>query len=262
MTTLIKLGGSLITDKRRAKSFRRTTVQDIARQLLELRTLQPDRLIVLGHGSGSFGHYEARKYNTISGLHSAEDRMGFARVGAVASELDGLILKELLAVGLPALRFQPSAMQIARDQALVHLDVRPLILALEKQFLPLVYGDVTLDETLGGTIISTESLFARLVEPLQVKNIILLGSVDGALDQDDQIIPHITADNFRRFEHLLGESDGYDVTGGMQQKVREMLDLVQFHQDLNVFIANGNYSNILYDLLVAGAEAGTRISAK
>ena len=261
MTALIKLGGSLITDKRRAKSFRRGPVQAIARQLLELRAQQPDSRIVLGHGSGSFGHYEARKHNTIRGLRSPEDRMGFARVGAVASELSQLVLYELLAAGLPALRFPPSAMQIARERALAQLDIRPLLLALDKQFLPLVNGDVALDETLGGTIISTEALFAQLVKPLRAKTIILLGNGDGVLDRDGHVIPRITATNIKHYEFALGAADGYDVTGGMQQKVRDMLALAQAHEDLNIYIANGNRGGILHDLLAVRAQVGTRISA-
>ena len=261
MTTLIKLGGSLVTDKRQAKSFRRETVQDIARQLREVRALQPERLIVLGHGSGSFGHFEARKYDTIHGVRNTRERLGFARVGAVASELGQLILSELLAAGLPALRFPPSALQIARNSRLVKLNTRTLILALKTGYLPLVHGDVALDELLGGTIISTEALFARLVEPLQASVIVLLGNVDGVLDQNDQVITRISADDFARYESVLGSSDGVDVTGGMQQKVREMLDLTQLYPNLKVIIANGNDSGILHRLLVGGAEIGTLISA-
>ncbi|MCY3781765.1 MAG: isopentenyl phosphate kinase [Chloroflexi bacterium] len=261
MTTLIKLGGSLVTDKAKPKSFRRTTVQHIARQLYELQMRQPDRRLVLGHGSGSFGHFEARKYHTMRGVYSAEDRMGFARVGAAASELSQLILGELLAAGISALRFQPSAMQVARDKVLVHFDTRSIKLALEMRFLPLVYGDVSLDETLGGTIIATESIFAALVQPLEIKNILLLGNVDGVLDKDGQVIPIITTDTVAQFEQVLGPSDGVDVTGGMRQKVWEMLQLAQRNRDLDIFIANGNRKDILKELLVMGGAVGTRISA-
>ena len=260
MTTLIKLGGSLVTDKLSARSFRRAAVQAIARQLLDLRALQPERRLVVGHGSGSFGHFEARKHNTIEGVRNADERLGFASVGAVASELGQLVLRELVAAGLPALRFPPSAFQIARDKYPVHLDTRPLALALAQGYLPLVHGDIALDESIGGTIISTEALFARLVEPLQVTSIILLGNVAGVGDQRGQVISHITADNLVRYESALGQSDGVDVTGGMRQKVLEMLDLAQRHPDLNIVIADGNAPRILRALLVDGAEVGTRIS--
>ena len=262
MTTLIKLGGSLVTDKRQAKTFRRGVVNAIASQLADIRASQSDLRIVLGHGSGSFGHYEARKHNTISGVRSSQDRLGFARVGAAASQLSQLILDELLKASLPALRFQPSSMQMARGGELARLDIRPLLMALEEGYLPLAHGDIALDERLGGTIISTEALFAGLVAPLGVRMIMLLGEVDGVLDRQGRLIPHITARNISQFSDSFGAAEGYDVTGGMAQKVGEMLALAQGHDGLEIIIANGNRPGILADLLLGGAQAGTRISAE
>lgn len=261
MTTLIKLGGSLVTDKRQPKAFRRETVRSIARQLTEIHKRQPKLGIVLGHGSGSFGHFEARKYDADAGVRSAQDRLAFARVGAAASQLSQLILDELLAASLPALRFQPSAMQIARDRSLAQIRLDPLRMALEKGYLPLAHGDIALDETIGGCIISTEALFARLVRPLNARRIILLGNVEGVLDRDGAVIPHITPRNIGRYSGALGASEGYDVTGGMAQKVAEMLALAQRHDRLEIVIANGQRPEILADLLLRDANAGTRISA-
>lgn len=262
MTVLIKLGGSLVTDKGRARSFRRATVQNIARQLAELLSALPETRIVVGHGSGSFGHFEAKQYNTAEGVYTADDRLGFARVGAVATELSQLILGEFLAVGLPAMRFQPSSMLVTRDRRLSALSVTPLQLALEQGLLPLVHGDIALDSRIGGAIMSTEALFAGLVEPLRTRRIILLGDVDGVLDASGAAIAKITPDSFQGVAPLLGGSSGVDVTGGMQQKVTEMIGLVQATADLEVVIANGNARDILLNLLVAGAASGTRISAR
>ena len=262
MTVLIKLGGSLITDKRRARSFRRARVQDIARQLVELRALRPEMRVVIGHGSGSFGHVEAEKYDTVSGVFSAQDRLGLARVGAVATELSQLILGEFLAAGLPAIRFQPSSMLSTRSRQLRELYTGPLTLALEQQIIPLVHGDIALDAEIGGAIVSTESLFARLVEPLRARQIILLGDVDGVLAERGALIATITAASFPQIAPLLGGSSGTDVTGGMLQKVTEMIGLVQAHTSMEVVIANGHECDILLDLLVRGVAHGTRICAQ
>ena len=262
MTVFIKLGGSLVTDKRRARSFRREIVQVIAQQLVELRAAHPETRIVIGHGSGSFGHFEAEKHNTADGVYSAEDRLGFAKVGAAATELSQLILGELLAAGLPAIRFQPSSMLVARDRQLHAISIEPLRLALEQQLIPLVHGDIALDSETGGAIISTEALFAGLVEPLRARQIVLLGDVDGVLDENGAPIAKITPESFTRIARLLGESDGVDVTGGMLQKVTEMIGLVQTQPGLEIVIANGKVSDILLDLLVGGAAHGTRISAQ
>ena len=261
MTTLIKLGGSLVTDKQKPKSFHRDAVQAIARQLADLRANDPERRLVLGHGSGSFGHFEAQQYDTMAGVRSSRDQLGFARVGAAASQLSQLILDELLAAALPAMRFQPSSMQISRERKLTHIELRPLSLALDMGLLPLVHGDITLDEAQGGTIISTEALFAALIAPLQVKTIILLGNVDGALDQAGRLIPRITPGSFAQHKNALGAADGYDVTGGMRQKVADMLALAQRHPQLRIHIANGNRGGILLDLLAGELDAGTTISA-
>lgn len=261
MTTLIKLGGSLVTDKRKAKSFRRELVRDIARQLSDLRAIQPDERIILGHGSGSFGHFEAKKYNTIEGVRSANDRFGFAKVGAVATELSLLILGELLAAGLPVLRIQPSSILTTRNGQIENLHMRALVLALGQGLMPLVHGDVAIDDAIGGTIVSTETLFAELVEPLDAHAIVLLGEVDGVLDQNGEAISEISPTNVHEYAPLLGASDGLDVTGGMYQKVHAMLRLAQANAKLKIIIANGNRKNVLPDLLHRGIQIGTKITA-
>ena len=261
MTILIKLGGSLVTDKRQARTFRRAAVRNIARQLVELRAALPEAPLVIGHGSGSFGHFEAEQHDTAKGVYSAADRLGFAKVGAVAAELSQLILGELLAAGLPAMRFQPSSMLITRGRRLHSLHVEPLTLALEQQMIPLVHGDIALDSEKGGAIISTEALFAGLVAPLRARRVILLGDVDGVIDENGEILSTVSPESFPRIAPHLGGSAGVDVTGGMLQKVSEMIGLVQAQPGLEVVIANGDARDILLDLLVKGAARGTRICA-
>ena len=100
MTTLIKLGGSLITDKSVAKSFRPDIVRQVARQIVRIRDSDAQRRIVIGHGSGSFGHFEAREHGTAQGVHTDKERLGFARVGAVATELSLLVLTRAYCSGL------------------------------------------------------------------------------------------------------------------------------------------------------------------
>ena len=261
MTILIKLGGSLITDKTKAKSFRRDSARRIASQLLRLRELCPDISLVIGHGSGSFGHFEARKYRTVAGVHSAEERLGFVKVGAVATELSQLVQNEFHAAGLPVMRFQPSSSLVARERRIVSFDSRALSMALATRMIPLIHGDVALDEAIGGTIISTEALFARLVTPLGAEKIILLGEVDGVLDQRNQVVPRVTPASFAQVRGALAGSHGVDVTGGMRQKVATMLDLARQRPALEVIIANGNRDDILIDLLARRRRIGTLIAA-
>ena len=261
MTILIKLGGSLITDKTRAKSFRPDSIRRIARQVVRLRDHSPSIRIIIGHGSGSFGHFEARKYRTAEGVKTERELQGFVQVGAVAAELSLLAQNEFLAARLPMMRFQPSTAIVARDKRIKSFDSRALAMALDQQLVPLIHGDIALDEIIGGTIISTETLFARLVETLDVQMIILLGEVEGALDKTGALIPRITPSSLAGVRSALAGSHGVDVTGGMLQKVETMVALVREFPALTVTIADGRRDNILIDLLVNRREIGTRIAA-
>lgn len=261
MTILIKLGGSLITDKTRAKTFRPERVRRIATQVVRLRDLSQSIRIIIGHGSGSFGHFEARKYGTLEGVQTERERQGFVQVGAVAAELSQLVLGEFHAAGLPTMRFQPSSTIVASDKRIKSFDSRALTMALDQQLIPLIHGDVALDERIGGTIISTEALFAHLVGQLGVQLIILLGEVDGVLDQKGELIPRITPTSVVDVRSALAESHGVDVTGGMLQKVETMVALVRDHPSLAVIIADGRRDNALTDLLCHCREIGTRICA-
>ena len=261
MTILIKLGGSLITDKRRARTFRPEAVRALAEQLSRIRNRDDGARIVIGHGSGSFGHFEARKHKTSLGVKTGQDRLGFAQVGAAAAELSLLVLKEFIAAGLPMMRFQPSSTIIADKGRIASFDSRALSLALERQLLPLIHGDIAVDREINGSIISTESLFAQLVEPLGVRRIILLGEVEGVLDQRRELIPLITPQTLGKALSALRGSHGVDVTGGMRQKVKTMTALAARHPSLNVVIASGKHDDILIKLLEERAAVGTRICA-
>ena len=193
------------------------------------------------------------------GVATRQARLGFARVGAVASELSLLVLNEFIAAGLPMMRFQPSSTVISNKGRISSFDTRALSLALDKQLIPLIHGDIAVDEEINGTIISTESLFAHLVAPLNVRQIILLGEVDGVLDQRGEVIPVITPQSLAGALAALKGAQGVDVTGGMRQKVKTMTALARAHPALSVVIANGKRKGILADLLEKELHIGTRI---
>ena len=66
MIQLLKLGGSLITDKANAKTPRRETLSRIALEIAAYRRYAgADGRLILGHGSGSFGHIPADRKSNV-----------------------------------------------------------------------------------------------------------------------------------------------------------------------------------------------------
>lgn len=259
MITFLKLGGSLITDKRQRRTYRPDVMQRLAGEIQQALTNKPDLQLVIGHGSGSFGHFEANEHNTIAGVQTPAQWHGFAHVAAAAAALSQMVTETLLDAGVPAFRMQPSASVIAENGVISRMAVEPIERSLHARLIPLVHGDVALDTMRGGTITSTETVFTFLATNLPVTRIILLGEVDGVYDQQQAVIPRITPKNFAGFRAALGGSDGVDVTGGMLTKVEDMLQLATNPPYPVVQIANGLQPGLLRDALLDVEVLSTKI---
>jgi isopentenyl phosphate kinase len=249
MTTLIKVGGSLITDKRQEATYRASVMQHIARQLYSIKNTSAERKLILGHGSGSFGHFEAKKYDTMLGVKTSEAWFGYAKVAHAARTLHWHVMNTLIEEHLSAIGFQPSASTSCNNGKIMQMNVENIQFALTQNLLPVVYGDVAFDDIRGGTITSTETIFTYLVNNLAIDEIILLGEVDGVYDTKGQVVKRITPKNISAIASAVGGSDGVDVTGGMWSKVNDMLKLVETHPQMRVRIINGKQDGNLYDVL-------------
>ncbi|MBP8000402.1 MAG: isopentenyl phosphate kinase family protein [Chloroflexi bacterium] len=247
----LKLGGSLLTDKTGVEQTRPQVIGRIAQEIAQARQQQPDLALLLGHGSGSFGHVAAAKYGTRQGVYTTEQWFGFAEVSAAAARLNKIITDALVLAGVPAISFQPSASALCANGLLESLAIKSILRALRNGLVPLVYGDVAFDLVRGGTIISTEEIFSYLVADCPPTWLLLAGETDGVYDLQGDTIPLITPANFADIREALGGSRGTDVTGGMAGKVREMLDLVQDQPALSICIFSGlipgNISQALLD---------------
>jgi isopentenyl phosphate kinase len=256
----LKLGGSLITDKARAYAARHETIARLAREVRQALRDVPDLSLLIGHGSGSFGHWAASPYGTRQGVHTPDQWRGYAEVAAAAARLNRIVTDLFLEPGIPVLSIQPSASAHCHDGALETLDTRPICAALAQGLVPLVYGDVALDDVRGGTIISTEDIFLYLAHELRPIRILLLGEVPGVLGPDGTVLPRITPASFPALQAVLAGSEGVDVTGGMADKVARMVELVQRHPETCVHILTGTEPGLLTRaLLDAAPHAGTRI---
>lgn len=251
MTDLIflKLGGSLITDKTAEEQLRTDVLARLAEEIATARAIRPELRLVIGHGSGSFGHVAAARYDTRAGVRGPEAWAGFAEVSASAARLNRLVGDALLAAGVPALSLQPSASAIAEAGALVEMATAPLQAALEAGLVPLVYGDVAIDRARGGTIISTEQVLGYLARQLRPGWLLLAGDTDGVLDERGEVLPRIHAGNANDLAPLLGGSRGTDVTGGMADKVASMLRLSAALPGVRIRIISGLVAGRLHSAL-------------
>lgn len=266
MIRFLKLGGSLITDKRQPETPRIEVIRRLAQEITAARALCPDLRLVIGHGSGSFGHRHAAKYGTRHGVQTADEWFGFALTADAAARLTRLVVHELLAAGVPVWSIQPSAALLCVDGQVVDGPVTAVMQALERGLVPLVHGDVALDRVRGGTIVSTEELFEWLLSQTNTKTgateglgiidrLVLAGEVDGLYTADPQLQPtatrirHLTPPMLPTLGVELGGSYGVDVTGGMAAKVSQVFRMMAGAPGLDVVLCSGLKEGVLLTAL-------------
>jgi isopentenyl phosphate kinase len=264
----LKLGGSLITDKSQARTARPDAIRRLTDEIAQARKAAPGLRLVLGHGSGSFGHMEAKKYGTAGGVRTADDWRGFAAVWTAADQLNRIMTDALAAGGVPAVRIAPSSCAILESGRLAEMPVAPIFAALEAGLVPVVYGDAVFDRTRGGGIASTEMVFGHLARSLHPRWILLAGIERGVFEDYPArkvLLPRIRAAEWNPPEgegniHPKLEGSAHtDVTGGMLSKVEEMLALIAREENLQALIFSGEVEGNVRRALLGEAVEGTRL---
>lgn len=271
----LKLGGSLITDKTQPFTPLLEVMDDIALQISTTLQTQPNLRLVLGHGAGSFGHVAASEYKTRDGYprpspltHRERDEneenywKGFAEVWYQASSLNRYVMKALHKADVRAISLPPSSSVIASEGKVSVWETTPIRMALSSRIVPVIFGDVVFDEIRGGTILSTEDLFMHLARALSPERILLAG-LESAVWEDfparTKKIETITPDTFDAISEGIGKSAGADVTGGMESKVKQMLELVENNPELTIQIFSGREPGHIVRALT-GETLGTLVT--
>jgi len=259
---LVKLGGSLLTDKTTPYRERPDIIARVSREIKEVRE-KSDFDLILGHGSGSYAHTPAVKYQTMRGVINKESLHGFCVVQDAASRLNRILVKSLIDAGVEAISLQPSASFIMTQGKISEAFLSPLVLALEKGILPVVYGDALFDRYQGHSIVSTEDILLYLSKALlstgkfEVKQTFLFGDYEGVYDGNQTIIPEITQKSFPHFSSSLFSPGYADATGGMRKKVEVMLDLAE--KGNTVHILSGVRPGSIREALLGTRISGTLI---
>lgn len=258
----LKLGGSLLTDKTRPGALRPEVLGRLADEIGRAVRERKDLSLLLGHGSGSFGHVAAEKYHTQLGARTESDWAGFLEVWWQARKLDELVLGALERAGLPVMVFPPSAGLVAREGRIVSWNIEPIEASLRAGFVPMVYGDAVFDEALGACIVSTEDLFVYLAQALAPRRILLAGEEAGVwadFPVREHLLRQVSVAELRSAHAALGAAAGADVTGGMAQKAAVMGRLVESGIVPQVNIFSGMEERAVYRAL-RGDSLGTEIS--
>lgn len=231
----IKLGGGLITDKKKPLTHRPEIIKSLAREISQIRK-KGEADIVVGTGAGSYGHYLVAKHGLALRGPLEGNGKTVNEIHEAVKSLNGLVAKEIRAEGLP--------IESVSGQSVVENPARiEAVLAGGK--IASIYGDIV-TETDRYKIYSTEELFKLLLNRLALQYnkvlVVLAVAEGGVLDARGNTISTIDK---KQIDGLSwSKHEGYDVTGGMEQKLRLATELLDNAQ--RVQIVDGRVSgNIL-----------------
>ncbi|MFB6101387.1 MAG: isopentenyl phosphate kinase [Haloplanus sp.] len=247
MTTVLKLGGSLITDKERAETLDGDALAAAADAVADAVDSETIADLVLVHGAGSFGHHYAEEHG-VSVSQGTHDAGATLEIHGAMTTLNRFVLSRLHDRGVPALPVHPLSAGARDADAALDLSLSAVRTMLGEGFVPVCHGDVIAHEGQGTTIISGDEVVVRFATGLDADRVGLCSTVDGVYDADGAVIDRI--DDFDTVADALGESDATDVTGGMVGKVRTLLDL-----DAPAFVFGADDLSTF----LSGGEPGTRI---
>ncbi len=263
---LVKLGGSLITEKTQEETPRLEVMSRLAEELAATLPQLRSRGIgvLLGHGSGSYGHVAAKRHGYREVAAGERRRTGAGAIHNRAETLHCMLVTALVRAEIECLSLAPSTFLVARDGAPVECWSRTVEMALHGGLVPVVYGDVVLDESVGYSICSTETVLSALLERLReagfsMQSAVWLGETDGILDAEGRTLTTIRSGGGppREGETLaaLGEAAGADVTGGIRHRFETVSRLAE--EGVRSLLVNGLRAGAFSAALQGDAISGT-----
>ncbi len=258
----IKIGGSLLAPKDKLYEINKESLKILAKQIKEVVVKFPNYRFILGNGAGSFGHSPAVDYKIKGKLEEKKQLFGAGFVHRKVIELNTIFAQYLQDQGLFSFQFPPGAFLLADKGRVIKVFFDGISNCLRAGVIPLVFGDVVPDKTLGFSIISTEVVFKALFEKalekgFRVERVIFLGDYEGVYDKEGEIIKKINARGLPRLKEVLKGAEGKDVTGGMRHKVKKALEFARKGTKVNILGFSSVENRILESL--KGKEIGTLV---
>lgn len=259
MVYVLKIGGVVITDKNSYAVAKVDVIERIAKEIASAKKRHVLKLVVV-NGAGSFGHAPVVKYGLQEGIKTREHVYGVTRVHRHVEDLNRKLWEFLDAHGVTAAPVHPMSFVLAEGGKFA-VDIKIIREMLKHDITPLLYGDIVLDTLRGSTIVSGDDIAPMIGAALKAERILIGSNVNGIYDGDPKKdkgvkhIPEITDANWQFVLKQVGGSSALDVTGGMQEKLRK---LVEYAKGIECLIYDAELPGTT-ERVLAGEMLGTRI---
>ena len=240
---LIKLGGSIITNKQKPLSPRRKTIDKILKEIGKIK--EP---VIIVHGGGSYGHYWSVKYD----MHTKPAKTSPKGVAIVKNSmvelnkiiLDSAVKNRINSYCLPPTDFMNGNKAI-KSKILTINDIS------KSGLTPITFGDALWFGQKKSYILSGDVIMTTIGKILKPRLSLFVLDVDGVYsDLKTKKLIH----DFKKEKPEI-KNNKMDVTGGMTRKIMEANNMAK--AGLKIFFVNGNKPKRITDAVSGKRFEGT-----
>jgi len=224
---ILKIGGSVATYKENIKhTVREDLLKNIFTAIASVQN-ESDFSLLIVHGAGGHVHHLAHTHQLKTGTCNNPVKIaGALETQLAVTRLHTEIIKIGIEVGLQLVSIPTHTVLTQNANKIDFCDATRITETLSQHKIPVLYGDMVDDHTLGMSICSGDAITAHLTTLLPVTHIFFATDVDGVYTSD----PHTDASatlvenlNFTDMETMtqLTESHNTDTTGGLRGKMDE-----------------------------------------
>jgi isopentenyl phosphate kinase len=264
--TILKLGGSLLTDKSTPYKLREGILDSIASELLECIKLGLIESLIVIHGVGSFGHPPVIEFKLYTGFRNANQLVNLSKTQNIVNKFRLMIVDSFIKAGIPVNLMHTSSMVVRKKGNISHFALDALKGYLSIGMVPLIGGDMIYDREIGFSICSGDLLAVHIARELGANQLIFASDVEGVYDKDPKVhsnavmIKEININEIEIMVSGMEDTNRKDITGRMKGKLLSIIpmrDLIE--KGLKVSILSMRTPNTLKKFLEGDENLATRI---
>jgi isopentenyl phosphate kinase len=252
--TIIKLGGALLTDKKKPYTYREKVLESVCREIGECLSEGLIQNLILIHGVGSYGHPPVLEHKLHKGFLGPEQLLPLSKTQEGVATFRHIIVKELQNAGIPVCLMYPSSMVTSEKMQMTNYFLAPLKGFASLGMVPLLGGDILIDSVMGWSVGSGDQLAVIIAKELEAKRLLFASDVTGIYEADPKLksdatfIDTINLNNLDATLERMGASGIDDASGAMKGKLKSIVPAKpQIEEGLEV----GLFSMMKYGILKA-----------
>lgn len=226
--TILKLGGAVVTHKKRGGGLNKKVVQRVAQEIKSALGKKPQSLILV-HGAGGKAHGLAHRFGLQKGAPDAKAIQGALQTHREVGCLQQDIAFILNQAGLPIVPLPSASLFYYQNGKLNFCGSKLVGEILKKGWIPLLNGDMVLDQQKNFSILSGDTIAAVCAEKFGADLILFATDVDGVYtsnphqDKSARLLKKINPKVIQTLSKKVSASPtSRDTTGEMMGKLAKL----------------------------------------